>query len=578
MMRGEVDESIPFDPVIHFTVSSISKNHLNPWARGTIETGTGTGFVIPGRRIITNNHVVSGRDATHIQVSRHGKPGSFSAKLLCTSPIVDLAVLTVEDAAFWEDLPCVDFQMDVPALHEHVVAVGYPLGAESVTVTEGIVSNVKMFDISLGMGQETLCVQIDAAVNPGNSGGPCFSMTTGGLVGVVFCGGGGENTNFIIPTLVVKQFLDVFERTGTFGLLPSLGISYQRLVNPGFRRLCFGGTMPSHHNGVLVDGVGKFGCSAGKLKKGDILMAIDDNAISEEGDVVFRGSEWLPFNFLVTQKSIGDTVTLRVLRSPSRADDPTAPREPAELHDITITLAPETTWLRLVSGVDYFCGWAMIGGFVFVRSGYPLQVSVGGSASLQLGVFAADWMDSVYPIENMTDEILLCQEVVAHEINMGFGPRGETLSDRGLVLLKFNGVRVRNLMHLRTMYEECKSPYIELRFISVIDKTKERVVLETAAVRATESEFLSQLVMPHWWGSEGEPSPTVVAPPASTAITPAALEALAPPASHPPASPKTTPTSPKATPTSPKTIPSSPSHGAKPGAKPHKPSKPKQQH
>ena len=64
-------------------------------------------------------------------------------------------------------------------MDDTVVAVGYPLGAKSVTITRGVVSNVAMADLSLRrMNPQQLQVQIDAAINPGNSGGPVFNVDT----------------------------------------------------------------------------------------------------------------------------------------------------------------------------------------------------------------------------------------------------------------------------------------------------------------------------------------------------------------------------------------------------------------
>ena len=64
------------------------------------------------------------------------------------------------------------------------------MGATSVTLTRGVVSNVQLSDLTLvpGLGEEMLVVQIDAAINPGNSGGPVFDADTKKAVGVAFSG------------------------------------------------------------------------------------------------------------------------------------------------------------------------------------------------------------------------------------------------------------------------------------------------------------------------------------------------------------------------------------------------------
>lgn len=109
-------------------------------------------------------------------------------------------LLTVDDDEFWEGLPTVKLQEVVPALDDTVVAIGYPLGAKSVTVTRGVVSNVMISDLSIqGRNPCQLTVQIDAAINPGNSGGPVVNPNTGAIVGVAFAGRSAPGQGFIIP-------------------------------------------------------------------------------------------------------------------------------------------------------------------------------------------------------------------------------------------------------------------------------------------------------------------------------------------------------------------------------------------
>ena len=105
--------------------------------------------------------------------------GNFTGIVLFNSEVLDLSIITVEDDSFWEGMKPVKFQNDVPPLDDTVLAVGYPMGSTTVTVTRGVVSAVKMKDISLTSSCPVhLVVQIDAAINPGNSGGPVFNNKT----------------------------------------------------------------------------------------------------------------------------------------------------------------------------------------------------------------------------------------------------------------------------------------------------------------------------------------------------------------------------------------------------------------
>lgn len=88
-----------------FNVMS-TPNYLMPWQNKPHRDSTGSGFAIDGRRIITNAHVVA--DSKHCQVRKHGEASKFTATVVGVSHECDLAMLAVEDEAFWEDLHPLD--------------------------------------------------------------------------------------------------------------------------------------------------------------------------------------------------------------------------------------------------------------------------------------------------------------------------------------------------------------------------------------------------------------------------------------------------------------------------------------
>lgn len=155
--------------IIHFAVDKASLDQRHPWKTSGSRSSTGTGFYIGQRRIITNCHVI--KDATSIRLTRNGQPGAFKGIVLCQSEMCDLALVTVENESFWTNMPTVEFESETPVLGDQVIAVGYPLGAKSVTITRGVVSAVSLADLSLMHRNPRLMrIQIDAAINPGNSG------------------------------------------------------------------------------------------------------------------------------------------------------------------------------------------------------------------------------------------------------------------------------------------------------------------------------------------------------------------------------------------------------------------------
>lgn len=416
--------ALPYEAVVHITNSDAVPALNKPWKVLTPRTSTGTGFCIGERRILTNHHVV--RDSTTLRVFKHGVPGSYAATVLCESAVSDLALVTVDDDSFWSGLPAVTFQQRVPALDDEgngpkvelgtvcrqypavacslkvptaslvcplVCAVGYPLGAKSVSNTRGVVGNVAMMDLTDAVyeREQQLCVQIDAALNPGNSGGPVFNKSTGEVVGVAFAGrDDAEGIGFIIPTPVVDNFLAANAASAASaashedGRLPCLGIHFQPLVNRALRSLVLaaGGTPPAHHNGILVQRVVARSCaSAAGVRPGDVLVAIDGTPVSEEGEVPFRDHERVSYEYLITSRRCGESVTVSLLRSRHAPPTPTAtfdlnrlaedPCVPTPL-ELRVTLSPAPEAVPRELHKDYFPRYLILGGLTFVVAGTPL--------------------------------------------------------------------------------------------------------------------------------------------------------------------------------------------------------------
>lgn len=172
--------------------------------------GLGSGFFVNrDGYLITNFHVVRGQ--RHVSVTQFHRDGREMRKIIyrdvriaALDPFHDLAVLKVEDGLEDNFTPVVFAPEEDVKLGEGVFVIGNPLGLER-TVTEGVVSQVnRNFD-------GNLYLQIDAPVNPGNSGGPLFD-SRGRVIGVVNMGVlVMEGLNFAIPARRVKFLLNHLE-------------------------------------------------------------------------------------------------------------------------------------------------------------------------------------------------------------------------------------------------------------------------------------------------------------------------------------------------------------------------------
>ena len=167
-----------------------------------IETdlGLGSGFIIDSDGLIlTNNHVIS--DAEEVTVFLEDGT-SFDGTILGRDLVRDLAVVKIEAT----DLTALELgTLSRVPLGSDVVVLGYPLGIEDLSVASGLVSSIR-----LDKGRNITWIQTDAAVNPGNSGGPLLNLQ-GQVIGVVsakFVGAAIEGVGFAVSSNTVILYLD----------------------------------------------------------------------------------------------------------------------------------------------------------------------------------------------------------------------------------------------------------------------------------------------------------------------------------------------------------------------------------
>src|ERR1041385_8486317 len=202
-----------------------------PWRFDQVRKASGTGFVIGGKRIMTNAHVVDwGRQ---ILVRRYQDPRPYIARVKFFASDCDLAILEVDDERFFNGMQALEFG-DLPQVRSTVVTYGYPAGGEQISYTRGVVSRIELQNYVHIGNRSYLAAQTDAAINPGNSGGPVIQDDK--VVGVAFQGISGlENTGFFIPTTLVQHLLKDIE-DGTYDGFPQAGIRFVSLQNDAYRK------------------------------------------------------------------------------------------------------------------------------------------------------------------------------------------------------------------------------------------------------------------------------------------------------------------------------------------------------
>nr|GMC74384.1 protease Do-like 9 [Ipomoea batatas] len=242
------------DAVVKVFCTHTEPNFSLPWRRKRQFSSSSSGFVIKGRRVLTNAHSVE--HYTQVKLKKRGSDTKYLATVLAIGTECDigeqfnqlsflptsltkvalvidqilcaqswltivqksqsLSLLTVEDDEFWEGVSPVEFG-NLPALQDAVTVVGYPIGGDTISVTSGVVSRIEILSYVHG-STELLGLQIDAAINSGNSGGPAFN-DKGNCVGIAFQSlkhEDAENIGYVIPTPVIMHFIQDYEKNGAY--------------------------------------------------------------------------------------------------------------------------------------------------------------------------------------------------------------------------------------------------------------------------------------------------------------------------------------------------------------------------
>ncbi len=281
-------------------------------SRSLPEMGSGSGVIISeDGYVVTNNHVVDGADEVTVTLSNKK---SFKAKVIATDPSTDLAVVKVDA----KGLPFLLYgNSDDVKVGQWVLAVGYPLSLET-TVTAGIVSaKGRSIDINRRQSQAPVesFIQTDAAVNPGNSGGPLINPQ-GQLIGINSAiaspTGSYAGYSFTIPVNIVKKVVTDLIKYGTTQRA-YLGIEYasDNLSDDAKKENGI-----KDEEGVYVMKVREKGAAAlAGLQKGDLITKLNNNPVNSGSELVGQIAIYRP----------GDKIKVSFMRNGSE-------------HEVTVTL------------------------------------------------------------------------------------------------------------------------------------------------------------------------------------------------------------------------------------------------
>jgi serine protease Do len=263
----------------------------------------GSGFIITADGYaVTNNHVV--KDADEVSVTM--KDGAeYKAEVIGTDPKTDLALIKIESGGKKFDF--VSFTKDEPRVGDWVMAVGNPFGLGG-SVTTGIIS-ARGRDIGAGPYDDFL--QIDAAINRGNSGGPAFNLE-GEVVGIntaIFSPSGGSvGIGFAIPASAAENVIASLKESGTV-TRGWLGVRIQ----PVTEDLAESMGLASAKGAIVSDVTEDSPALAAGIKQGDTILKVDGKEVAGSRDVSRKVAQLKPGQSVpVTLVRDGKTMDIEV--------------------------------------------------------------------------------------------------------------------------------------------------------------------------------------------------------------------------------------------------------------------------
>lgn len=404
-----------------------------PWTKNAPSEVTGSGVVIEGRRILTNAHVVN--YASQVQIQAHQEGDKLAATVEHVARGIDLAILKLEDESFFDKHAPLPRAPGIPDVKDPVMTYGFPTGGSNLSVTKGIISRIEFTGYNYPVSG--LRIQIDAAINRGNSGGPALSGDR--MIGVAFSTlSSAQNISYIIPNEEIELFLkDVAD--GRYDGKPGLYDLLQTLENPVLRSFL---KLPASTEGIIVN-VPDSEASDYPLKKWDLITRIGDVRIDNQGMIKLNANLRVNFRYMVQHLAREGKVSLTVVRDGG---------------EVPVSLPVPVDRPMLIEDLDgKYPPYFILGPVVFSTASSGLSSTFQGARTIQ-SLFSSPLITRrgdrpAFPDEQL---VVISSPFFPHKLAKGYSSPG------GVVVGKINGIAVRNLQHCVEILRDTAEPFVQI--------------------------------------------------------------------------------------------------------------------
>ncbi|CAF1400527.1 unnamed protein product, partial [Didymodactylos carnosus] len=294
------------------------------------------------------------------------------------------------------------------------------------------------------------------------------------VIGVAFQNYSGlQSVGYIIPIPVIEHFLEDIKRNGHYTGFPTMLCEFQVMEHKALRDYL---KIPKDQHGVHITDIDPasslIGGEGGGLQVNDVITAIDDVSIQDDGTIEWRKAERLTANYLTSNKFIGDEVTFTLIRDELRVN--------CTLNDGHTTLMPFHLH-------DQQPEYLIYGGIVFTTLSLPYLNEFN---EYQPSVAIPIHLHNMYSFHNRLEfigqQIVIISRILVDNVNMGLDSSDYINS----FVFHVNDIKIQNLKHLANEIDKVKDK--NNQYIKFGLKFKKFIVISTDEARNTEQRILKQ--------------------------------------------------------------------------------------
>ena len=428
---------LPTQSIVKISATVSTPNYLEPWANPRTFDYIGSGVIIKDNQILTSAHVVSG--AKFVEVQKENDSKKYEATVKYISNQADLAILELKDKNFFDNTIALEITEDVK-IKDSVTAIGYPIGGNTISTTNGIVSRIEYKKYVWNPWSNLLAIQIDAAINSGNSGGAVVNKDNK-IVGIAMMKlTNTDNISYIVPSIVINYFLNDIKdgKVDGFGSTRTTVSSVENLAIKEYLGL-------KDDLGVLISRVD---IEDVEFKKDDVIVSINGKEISSDGLIDSKYGK-VSFNYELDNKQIGEIIKLEIIRDKKKINV-----------DYKIKYSKPLIPYEFDSELKYL----VFGGLTFspLTQNYLFKLRI--EFDFIRGLLYKDEKTN-----EITQRVVWLQKIFPNKVNRGYN------SD-AYIVTKVNGITIKDFNHFVNIIDTTKDEYVVIEFLEsskVVLKTKE---------------------------------------------------------------------------------------------------------